>query len=232
MLGIPGTLLILITQFRINSWNLYGASMNATSFMLTLFHKSVNRKVMGGVAGIIMFFFMLTNVLDWVVIMMKIIGVVVVSCIGVMVTYILAFKKKVAIDMEGEEYRRSHLPKFNKIGILSMVISVVIGYAFLALGGLQGETWAPALALVVSIVATLIFGNAMGLKDYKDQYKGTTLKSILAEDEKAAEARVHCSVCNKYYEANDLELCPHNGETICSICCSENRQCNTLCQQK
>lgn len=229
VMGIWGTIFIMITQVRINTGNFYGASLGFTNFFTTVFKISIPRKLWVVIVAALMFLLMLTKVLNWLNLALRLQGITMVGWVGCVMPYIWFFKRKLAKETLDMEYRRSHLSHYNVGGLSGLILGTLVGAYLQFFGGAIGSIWAPIATLVVSFGLTTIIGLATNLRDYKDRYAGSTL---LKEIENVTEARVQCGKCGFYYLAYDLERCPvMNNKPVCSVCCLKTNACNEICKK-
>lgn len=228
MLGVWGTLFVLLTQVRINIGNLYVASLSFSGLFVAIFKRYIPRNIWAVILAAVVFLIMLTDVLGWINVALKFQGVLMVSWIGVVLPYFWFFKKRLG---EGDtiDCRRSHTVSYNRAGIIGTVAALVVGNCLLFFGGDLGGTWSSLAALIVAFVATTIVGFATKYEDYKDKYKFDN--SVLKEVENAEEARIKCSVCGLHYRISDIEICPVTNDAVCSLCCSKNKDCHDLCKK-
>lgn len=228
ILGIWGTIFVLLTQVRINIGNLYVASLSFSGFFVAIFKRYIPRNIWAVILSVIVFLIMLTDVLDWINAALKFQGVLMVSWIGVVLPYFWFFKKKLG---EGEtiDCRRSHTISYNRAGIIGIIAALVVGNSLLFFGGHVGSTWSSLAALIAAFAATIIVGYATKFEDYKDKYVYDN--SALKEIKNAEEARVRCSVCGHHYRISDMEICPITKDAICSLCCSKDKNCHDLCKK-
>ena len=229
VMGIWGTIFIMITQVRINTGNLYGSSVSLANFFAKAFKIAIPRKIWVVIIAGIMFLVMLTNVLDWLNLALRLQGITMVGWVAVIMPYIWFFKKRLTKKETIEnEYRRSHLAHYNRGGLAGLILGSAAGAYLQFFGGALGSIWAPVTTFVVAFALTIIIGYATGLTDYKDKYAG---KGILSEVDNFLEARINCSVCGLHYLAFDMERCPFlKNNPICSICCLKNSTCGEICK--
>ena len=228
MLGIWGTLFVLMTQVRINMGNLYVASLSFSGFFVAIFKRYIPRNIWAVILSVIVFLIMLTDVIDWINVALKFQGVLMVSWIGVVLPYFWIARKKIGQE-ETLDCRRSHTVSYNRAGIAGMIAALVVGNLLLFFGGNAGGTWSSLAALIAAFVTTVIVGYATKFEDYKDKY--TYDNSSLKEVENSEEARIKCSVCGLHYRANEMEICPVTHNAVCSLCCSKNKECHDLCKK-
>lgn len=229
MMGIWGTLFVLLTQVRINVGNLYVSSLSFAGFFVALFKKHIPRNAWAIIISIVVFIVMLTNVMDWINAALKFQGVLMVSWIGVVLPYFWFARKRTG-EYETIDCRRSHTVSYNRAGIIGMIAALVVGNSLLFFGGDAGATWSSLAALFAAFIATVIAGYATGFSDYQDKYAYDN--SVFDEIENKEEARVQCSVCGRHYKIEDMEICPVTNAPICSLCCSENKNCHDLCKKQ
>ena len=106
--GILGLALIAITQFRINTVNLYLASTNLQSFFSRL---HLNSRARSGsiVACVICYLLMLTNIFSYVLDALNYQGIVIVAWVAVALAHVV-YLRRTSRDAEHAEFRPGRIP--------------------------------------------------------------------------------------------------------------------------
>jgi hypothetical protein len=127
------------------------------------------------------------------------------------------------------EVRRSYLPHYNPVGMLSMWVPVAIA-CVMASGVLGREAHALAVpfAIVVPFLAPGLVAACLSEERLIRAYVGRNLVSPPPERE-----LITCVVCQHEFHRSDFALCPyHQDGWICSYCCMSELRCETACQKE
>jgi len=227
LIGPLGLAVTLVTQVRINLLNLYGGTLlGLANFFSRIF----------GVPGRQF----------WVVPFLVVATGIILSPFrehfGQVTIYISIFLCAWVSTLIGErvlvrtrhqlpswsEVRRSYLPDYNVVGLVSMWLPVAI--ACVMASGLFGRH-VRALAVPFSIVAPFLLpaavAAALGPRRLVRSYVGRDLVVPPQEQEV-----VECKLCGGVFHRSDFALCPfHDGAWICSYCCMSELRCGTMCRR-
>ena len=124
--GLLGLLLIVITQMRINTVNLYLASTNLQSFFSRVFRLNLPRTFWVVVACGICYLLMLTNIFSYVLDALNYQGIAIVAWVAVALAHVAYLP---AHDRRSTrmEFRPGRIPAFNPGGIVAWVIATAVG---------------------------------------------------------------------------------------------------------
>lgn len=216
LMGIFGVLLILITQTRINSANLYLASSNLEALIARLTGLRLNRGVWVVVAAAIGYLLMVWgDVLTYVLKALAYQGVFVTAWVAIALVHIFYMRRK----GQPIEFRPLRVPAVNPGGIAAWVISVAIGIFLIQAGGLDARLviLAPVITVVIAAgiyLAALHFAKDSWFRIVRGDDPATEVKDPW-------EARVKCASCEKSYIALDMDRDPDKGNAaVCAACAS------------
>lgn len=210
-LGFAGLLLVIVSQTRINTANYYLASSNLEAFGSRALKLRWPRLVWVVVAGLIIYSFMLTDVLSYLLTALAWQGVFVVAWVSVALTHIALARD----DRHGvPEFRpgrlRSLLP-----GVVAWVIPSVAGI-LLTEFGTPGSWYVTITPLLTFVFAAVLYAAALRLKQSPllDR-RGDPRDEV--DDPWAA--RIRCHLCTHAYAAMEMDRDPAaNGAAICAGC--------------
>lgn len=147
LMGIWGLLFVWVTQTRINTANYYLAAVNLES-LVELFSKvSLGRVAWAIIVGGIVYVLMLANVFSYLLQALAYQGIFVVAWVAVAMAHIMIDRYSTLVGNE-IEYRASHVPSFNPLGIASWFIAAAVGIILHVWGGSSAELSAPATAVI------------------------------------------------------------------------------------
>lgn len=157
ILGIGGALFTILTQLRINITNLYSGSLSLASFFENVFKFKPGRTfwvVFVSVAAIVL---MLGGVLDHLGSLLTFQGVFLLAWAAVLVSDAIVVKKLLNIGPNYFEHRQEYLYGWNPVGVLSLIISSVIG-SFAAFGyfGVFLQNVAAFFAAIIAFILTIL----------------------------------------------------------------------------
>jgi purine-cytosine permease-like protein len=215
--GIVGLLLIVITQMRINTVNLYLASSNLQSFFSRVFRLTLPRTVWLLVACVIAYLLMLTNVFSYVLDALNYQGIAIVAWVGVALGHVWYLSRR-KVSVESVEFRPGRTPAFNPGGIAAWVIATAVGVILKISDTPQSQffdTWGLpltfALAIGIYVAATTV--AKPGWFEMKRPH------DPLDEIDDPWEARIRCHSCDKSYVAREMDRDPTAGhQAICAAC--------------
>ena len=125
------------------------------------------------------------------------------------------------------EVRRSYLPNYNVIGMVSMWVPVAIA-CVMASGalGVKALALAVPLSIVVPFFAPALVAACLSEERLLRSYIGRDLAPAPKEKD-----LLTCTVCKHEFHRSDFALCPyHKNGWICSYCCMSELRCETVCQ--
>ena len=215
--GILGLALIVITQMRINTVNLYLASTNFQSFFSRVFRLNLPRTAWVVVACAIGYLMMLTNVFSYVFDALNYQGIAIVAWVGVALAHVWYLRGH-HLKLEGIEFRPGRIPAFNPGGITAWVAATAVGVILKVTDTTESQffdTWGLLLTFVIG------FGvYALSTRAARPGWFAMARPNDPAREvDDAWEARVRCHRCGKSYLAREMDRDPTAGQqAICAAC--------------
>ncbi|MBP8265025.1 MAG: allantoin permease [Zoogloea sp.] len=147
LMGIWGLLFVWVTQTRINTANYYLAAVNMEA-LVQLFHKlPFGRVGWAVIVGLIVYGLMLADVFSYLLQALAYQGIFVVAWVAVAMAHILSDRYN-RLSGGTIEYRSTHVPAFNPLGITAWFVAAATGIALHVFGGGYAELSAPVTALI------------------------------------------------------------------------------------
>ncbi|MBA3042437.1 MAG: allantoin permease, partial [Rhizobiaceae bacterium] len=147
LMGIWGLLFVWVTQTRINTANYYLAAVNLEA-LVQLFGKLPFGRIGWAIAvGAIVYVLMLADVFAYLLSALAYQGIFVVAWVAVAMAHILIDRYSVLVGGT-IEYRSSHVPAFNPLGIGAWFVAAAVGIWLHVWGGGYAELSAPATAVI------------------------------------------------------------------------------------
>jgi len=207
-LGFAGLVLIVVSQTRINSANLYLASTNLEAFVSRVLKVKLPRVAWAVVAGVLVYAMMLTDVLSYLLRALAWQGVFVVAWVAIALIHIAVHRKETGVP----EFRPGRLKALTP-AVAVWVAASGIGIWLAEGGGVFGATWSAPITFALSALGYLAVSRYDALLSRGDDPS--------TEVDDAWEARVKCHACSKSYIAVEMDRDPAaDGAAICSGCAS------------
>ncbi|MES4886695.1 hypothetical protein [Streptomyces sp. NPDC096012] len=206
-LGLAGLLLLVVSQTRINSANLYLASTNLEALASRVLRVRLPRIVWAVVAGCLVYALMLTDVLSYLLRALNWQGVFVVAWVAIALTHILLHRRT-----EGTlpEFRPGRLRRVTPAAAVWVAVSVV-GILLVEWGGAFGATWSAPITFVLSAGGYTLVSRFEALL-----HRGDDPREEVAD---AWAARIRCHACDRSYTAVEMDRDPTaGGQAICAGC--------------
>ncbi len=198
LMGVLGVLLIFVTQARINTANLYLASLNLDAFAARVFRVRLPRTVWAAVAAVICWILMIWNaVLDNLLKALAYQGVFITAWVAMALVHI-AYVRATGTRVEFRPWR---IPAVNPGGMLSWLVAVVVGIFLLEKDGLNPDLvqLAPIITVVIAAAiytATVLIAPPVTVSDRLDP---------ATEVPEPWDARIRCATCDKSYVAVEMD---------------------------
>lgn len=215
--GILGLALIVITQMRINTVNLYLASTNYQSFFSRVFRLNLPRTLWVLVACGIGYLLMLTNVFSYVLDALIYQGIAIVAWVGVALAHV-NYLRGHRLRLEGLEFRPGRIPAFNPGGITAWVAATGIGVILKVTDTTESQFFD---AFGLPLTFCIAFGvYALALTAARPSWFAMARPNDpSAEVDDPWEARVRCHRCDKHYLARETDRDPSGDQqAICAAC--------------
>jgi signal transduction histidine kinase/CheY-like chemotaxis protein/purine-cytosine permease-like protein len=214
------TLLVIVSQMKINVTNAYAGSLAWSNFFARLTHSHPGRVVWLVFNVLIALLLVEMGVFAVISKVLALYSNVAIAWIGALVGD-LVINKPLGYSPPYVEFKRAHLYDINPVGVGAMLIaSIVAALSHAGLFGQVAEALSPFIALLVAFVCAPLIAIA------------TRGKYYLARDDRGLEpgAVLRCVICENEFEREDMAHCPAYAGSICSLCCSLDSRCNDSCK--
>lgn len=229
-MGVWGALYTILTQLRINVTNLYSGSLSLANFFARVLHFAPGRVFWVVVTAVTAVIAMLAGALDHLGPMLTFQGVFLFAWVALLAADLLVVKGVLKLGPIHIEHRRGHLREWNPVGVVSLVVSSVIGS--LMAFGVFGAFWASISAFAAAVIAFvlhIIMAVATQGKYYEARKRVETFKAEVIEVNNYGEQLVKCNKCGQAFITEDMLICSVHKEHYCSQCCAE-AACAAACQ--
>jgi purine-cytosine permease-like protein len=211
--GLVGLLLIMITQTRINTANLYLASTNLQSFGSRMLSLKLPRSAWVLIAGAISYLIMLTNVFSFILDALAYQGIAIVVWVGMALVHIAYVRR--TVGLANVEFRPGRVPAVNPGGLGVAILATTLGVVLKNSDPAFFGTWGlPMVFLVAAGLYIVVLAIAperwFVLRRPADPQH---------EVDDAWEDRIRCGACDKSYIAREMDRDPaHGHEAVCASC--------------
>jgi purine-cytosine permease-like protein len=215
--GLLGLALIVITQMRINTVNLYVASTNLQSFFARLTGLTLPRTLWVIVACCLGYGLMLTNVFGYVNDALAYQGIAIVAWVGVALGHVW-YLRRTHVRLEDVEFRPGRVPRINPAGVGAWGLATVVGLVLKLSDSTGSQTWE-------LIGLPLTFGISFAAYAAATSVAKPSWFSMRRPHDPAAEVsdpwedRVRCTDCDRSYLAREMDrraTAPH--DPVCASC--------------
>ncbi|MDE1942870.1 MAG: response regulator [Betaproteobacteria bacterium] len=215
------SLLIILSQLKINVTNAYAGSLAWSNFFSRLTHSHPGRVVWVIFNIVIALMLMELNLLQ---VMDRVLGLFSNIAVPWIMTVFtdLMINKPMGLSPRSVEFKRAYLYDINPVGFLTVTVTAFIAI-IIYLGGL-GERVQP-FAILVSLLLPLILTPLIAW--------WTKGRFYIARPPDLMEASAHsheCTVCGNHFESEDVAVCPAYRGKICSLCCTLDVRCQDQCK--
>lgn len=215
------TLLVVVSQVKINVTNAYAGSLAWSNFFARMTHSHPGRVVWLVFNILIAIMLMELGVFEALVQVLGFYSNIAISWVGAVVAD-LVINKPLGLSPPGIEFKRAHLHDVNPVGVGAMAAASILSMvAFSGVLGPQAQAWSAFIALATALLATPAIAWLSGSRYYIARPASVTA---------APGEAVRCTICEKSYEPEDMASCPAYQGTICSLCCTLDARCHDLCK--
>jgi len=229
-IGIFGFLLIILTQVRINLINAYSGSLSLANFFSRI-HFTPGRPTWAIIMVALGTVAMFLNILDNLGTVLTFEGIFLFAWIGVILADLVLVRGKHGYGPGGGqfiEYRRSMLPRWNRVGVIPLAVSTVMGLIF-AFGGENGFLGGAVAVDVSSWVALTVAALMTWVLGVRNRGRSYAIRPIIAWPR--SDIVVECPLDNEVVSTDDLFPCPHHKSWICSEDCMSTKGCKEQCKR-
>jgi signal transduction histidine kinase/CheY-like chemotaxis protein len=212
---------VVISQLKINVTNAYAGSIAWSNFFSRLTHSHPGRVVWLVFNVTIALMLMELGIFKMLEHALGLYSIVAVSWVSALVAD-LVINKPLGLSPAGIEFKRAHLYDINPVGVGAMLVATVAGIsAFAGLFGPTLQSLASFLALAVAFAMAPLIAFATRGRFYiartpRENWNGQEV--------------IRCSICEHYFETEDMAHCPAYSGAICSLCCSLETRCRDCCK--
>lgn len=219
---IAMTVLVVLSQLKINVTNAYAGSLAWSNFFARVTHSHPGRVVWVVFNVLIALLLMQLGVFAA---LQKVLGLysnIAIAWVGALVAD-LVINKPLGLSPKGIEFKRAHLYDINPVGVGSMLIASTVSVAaYAGVFGAYAQAFSAFIALITAFVCAPLIAWATGGRYYIARQPDASLL-------RARKAQ-RCCICEKRYEPEDMALCPAYRGPICSLCCSLDVRCHDRCK--
>lgn len=210
-LGVPGLILIGISQARINSLNYYMSSANWDRFVSSVSPLRIPRLVFVVLVSAAVYVLMLTDVFSWLLKATAWQATFFAGWVGIVTMHMVLDRGRV----EDADFRAGRLPRFTP-GLAVWIVSAAIGIWLTQEATGRWHDLAPVVVLVVSVTLYAAVRLALPLRprahaDLRDEVSDLW------------HAYVECGHCHKSYVAVEMDRAAATGEPVCDACATNAR---------
>lgn len=231
-IGVWGAIYTILAQLRVNVTNLNSGSLYLSNFFAGIFHLAQGRVFWEVVTAVTAAVAMLAGVLDHVGPMLNFQGVFLFAWVALLTADLIVVKRILKIGPCHVEHRRGYLHDWNPVGLVSLLVSSVVGS--LMAFGVFGEVWvtvAAFAAATIAFVLHVVMTIATQGKYYTSREPVGITSQELIEINHFSEHLVTCGHCHESFVTEDMLLCTSNKQYMCSQCCAE-ASCDSACQKQ
>ncbi len=223
ILGIGGLLIVLITQVRINTINVYSGSLAYSNFFSRVFHFTPGRQWWGILTAILGTLLMMGNIFSHMLQILTFEGVFIIAWAMSVVSDTLFNKRLLKLSPLNYEYKRAFLPQFNIVGVGALVGSLVVAVPLaFGIGGPIGISLAPFVSATLGLILPPVIAVITRGKTYQVHSN--------AQIEHDSQTLLTCTHCRDQFETIDMVQCPFHQGSLCSVCCGSEAKCHDMCK--
>jgi len=219
---------VILSQIKINVVNAYSGSLSWSNFFSRVLHYHPGRVVWIFFSIAISLTLMECNMFSFLSTVLGFYSNVAVAWIGALVAD-LVVNKPLGLSPPMIEFKRAHLYNFNPVGFGSMIIASALSImAYYDWFGAALQAYSPFLALAVGFALAPVFAWLTKGRYYiarEDDHEAP-----LMVDGQYAATLHDCTVCSMEFERPDIVNCPFHEGSVCSLCCSLDKDCHDMCK--
>jgi purine-cytosine permease-like protein len=221
------TIFVILSQIKINVTNAYSGSLSWSNFFSRILHRHPGRVVWLFLNVGISLLLMELNMFAFLNTILGFYSNVAIAWIGAVVADLVINKPLLKISPSYIEFKRAHLHNINPVGFGSMLIASVISViAFFGVFGPIAQAFSPFLAIVIAFVLSPLLAILTKGKYYIAR-ENASMRAATGKELPV----LNCTTCTEDYEAPDMTYCPFHKGTICSLCCTLEKECHDMCKR-
>ncbi|MCX2714105.1 purine-cytosine permease family protein [Mycolicibacterium sp. J2] len=224
------TLMVLLSQVKINVTNAYSGSLSWSNFFSRVLHVHPGRVVYLALHIAIALSLMLGNMFAVLNTILGFYSNVAIAWVGAIVADLVINKPLLKLSPPYVEFKRAYLYSINPVGFVSMVVGSVFSIlAFFNAFGPLLAAWSPYLALSLAFVLSPVICIATKGKYYLA--RPNPLREEIEKEPLWAGQTLLDIVDNKRYELPDMvHDCPFHHGPVSSLTCTLTRDCHDMCK--
>ncbi len=219
MLILVGTFVIL-SQLKINVTNAYAGSIAWSNFFSRLTHNHPGRVIWLVFNVAIALMLMELGIYRVLEEILTAYAIVALAWVGTLVAD-LTINRSLGLRPKQMEFKRAHLFDINPVGVGSMLIATMAGFA--CYFGFFGEVL-QALASYIALAITFVMAPLLAWWTKGQFYLARPVVFFPQKHE------LKCCICEHDFETEDMSHCPAYAGPICSLCCSLDTRCHDQCK--
>ncbi len=230
---ILASLMVIISQMKINVTNAYAGSIAWSNFFSRLTHNHPGRVVWLVFNVTIALILMELGIYKALEAILGVFAIVAVSWLGSLAAD-LTINKPLGLSPSFVEFKRAHLFDVNPVGLGSLIIASTVGlFCYLGIFGSGARALAHFISLGCCFITVPAIAFATGGRYYLARQSpeipgpGTGNGDPGCHD---AQIDLECCVCENRFEPEDMSSCPLYQGPICSLCCSLDSRCDDQCK--
>jgi len=224
-------ILVVISQVKINSTNAYSGSLAWTNSFTRVTKRYPRRIVFVFVNLAFALTLMEANMFASLNALLGFYANCAIAWVTTVAADIAINKYLIGVSPKEPEFRRAYLYAFNPVGVGSFLLSTAVSIAaYFGAFGEAAKSWSPFLALVIALVATPVIAVATKGKYYVKRPDAQP-EPRFDSDGTPATTTLDCAVCGQTYERPDMVDCSFHNARLCSLCCTTEKSCKTVCQE-
>ncbi|WP_225924722.1 purine-cytosine permease family protein [Pseudonocardia abyssalis] len=224
-------ILVVISQIKINATNAYSGSLAWTNSFTRVTKRYPRRIVFVFINLAFALTLMEANMFASLNYLLGFYANCAIAWVTTVAADIAINKYLLGISPKEPEFRRAYLYAVNPVGVGSFLVAT--GVSFAAFFGAFGEStkaWSPFLALGLALVLTPLLAVATKGRYYLKR-PDLQPEPRFTADGTPATTTLDCAVCGLTYERPDMVDCSFHSARLCSLCCSTDKACETVCHE-
>ena len=226
------TLMVLLSQVKINVTNAYSGSLSWSNFFSRVLHVHPGRVVYLGLHIAIALALMLSDMFTVLNTILGFYSNVAIAWVGAIVADLVINKPLLKLSPSYVEFKRAYLYSINPVGFVSMLVGSVFSImAFYHAFGDFLAAWSPYLALTLAFVLSPVICIATKGKYYLA--RRNPLREEIEKEPLWAGQTLLDVVDQKRYELPDMvHDCPFHHGTVSSLTCTLTKDCHDMCKKE
>ncbi|MGR9116871.1 MAG: response regulator [Gammaproteobacteria bacterium] len=213
-------LFVIISQIKINVTNAYAGSLAWSNFFSRLTHSHPGRVIwllFNVSIALLLMEFGVFGALEKVLGLFSNMSIAWISAVAAE----LLINKPLGLSPKVVEFKRAYLPDLNPVGIIATLSASVV--SILAYLGAFGD-YAQAFSAFIALGLAFAMAPCIAFFTHHRHYLARARRYKKDTSER------QCSICENYFEHEDMAYCPAYQGSICSLCCSLDARCLDACK--